>query len=124
MLTQQQWIYIILNLIGLRSGDSPTDINSAASYAMDNGVKMTSGIPSIPSNWLELLKETIKTIKAFPNALNRYLLIVGNSTGQSNEYSNCFPKCSTKPSKVIASTQLNKTEEELVAWVLDNIPTS
>ena len=122
MLTAKQWQYIILNSLGLRSGATNMDIGSAASYSMDMGVAISLPLPGIPPNWMDLLKGTIKFMKGFPNSDTRFLLIVSRSTGNSYEYKDCFPKCSVKPSVVHASTSLAASEEELVEWVLNNIP--
>ena len=77
----------------------------------------------LPSEWEGHLKETIKQMQSYQNYSSRYLLIVDNSTGNSteSEYSGTFPKSSTKAQRIIASAPLNKSINELVAWVKQQI---
>ncbi|ADU67068.1 hypothetical protein LGV61_11745 [Desulfurispirillum indicum] len=122
-ITKRQWGNILLNMLGLRSGATPDDIGSAASYAMDCGVTASIPFPpSIPENWDTLLHGTIKHMQEFPGYQSRYLLIVKPSSSTNFEYQDCFPKCSTKPTEVLASISLDNTPEELVQWVVDRIP--
>jgi hypothetical protein len=114
----EQWIKIQLQLIGLRSGTNPNDIDGA-SYAMDMGPHQFN--KEIPNNWNQLLKSTIELIKGFEGSDDRFLLIVLGVTGTSWDYPGCFPKCSTHPRQVLASTSLIRPIEELVEWVLENI---
>lgn len=120
-ITQRQWNFIMLNMLGLRSGARPDDINSAASYAMDCGQGAKLPMPPMPSNWDELLSGTITHMQEFPGYQDRYLLIVSKSTSSNYEYEDCFPKCSSKPTKVWNSTSLNEGVDKLTAWVIDSI---
>lgn len=125
MISQGQWAYIFLNSLGLRSEANASDITSAASYAMDDGAAVNGlKLPPIPSRWNEHLRGTIELIKSFPNAHNRFLLIVSksSSTESNREYANCFPKCSVKPTTIHASTSLNASVEDLMDWVVQHIP--
>ncbi len=123
-LSRAQWVYILLNMLGLRSGAAAGDIGSAASYAMDDGMD-GARLPPIPPQWDAHLRGTIEGMKGFPDSEGRFLLIVSRSTSSEHnrEYAGGFPKCSVRPSKVYASTPLNAGVDELVAWVVANIPT-
>jgi hypothetical protein len=121
-ITAKQWQFILMNMLGLRSGATEDDIKSAASYAMDTGKTAGIPFPPIPENWDGLLAGTITHMKEFEGSDNRYLLVVSKSSGGSFEYQGCFPKCSVKPTKVWASTKLDASVEELTKWVVDNIP--
>jgi hypothetical protein len=121
-ITEKQWQSILMNMLGLRSGSKSDDINSAASYAMDCGVKAQWPLPSKPENWDKLLSGTLTTMKGFKESEKRFLLIVSKSTGNSVEYEGCFPKCSVKPVKVWAHTSLDAEIEPLIKWVCSNIP--
>ena len=123
-ITKMQWVAVCTNLLGLRSEDNRTQIKDAASYAMDCG-KMWKD--PIPEKWDSMLAETIKEMKGFSNYKTRYLLIVSKSTGSTysgstaSEYIGCFPKCSSKPTEIKASTSLDQDNETLAQWVLDHI---
>lgn len=121
-ITPQQWNFILTNMLGLRSGATQDDINNAASYAMDCGIKVTIPLPSIPINWDALLSGTIIHMQKFNGYKKRYLLIVSKSTSSTYEYSDCFPKCSSKPNKVWGSTSLDSSVEDLIQWVVKKIP--
>ncbi len=121
-ISAKQWQYILMNMVGLRSGATADDINSAASYAMDAGKTAGIPFPPIPENWDDLLDGTITHMKEFEGADSRYLLIITKSSGDSFEYQDCFPKCSVKPTNVLASTRLNADVGELTEWVVANIP--
>jgi len=117
-ISKQQWINININLLGLRSEDNETQIISAASYAMNCGKSWND---PIPDNWDTLLSGTIQMMQGFEGYESRYLLIVSPSHGMSSEYSNCFPKCSSKPSEVKVSISLDNSIETLVNWVLNQV---
>jgi len=121
-ITAKQWQFILLNMLGLRSGETPDDISKAASYAMDCGVKVTIPFPPIPEKWEAMLSGTITHMQEFPGYEKRFLLIVSKSSGNNFEYDDCFPKCSAKPDKVWSSISLNNSVEELKQWVVANIP--
>lgn len=120
---QIMWNKIHKEHLGLRSEDNGTEIkNTGTSYAMDMGKQYVLGA-DLPSEWEGHLKETIKQMQSYQNYSSRYLLIVDNSTGNSteSEYSGTFPKSSTKAQRIIASAPLNKSINELVAWVKQQI---
>jgi hypothetical protein len=121
-ITTTQWGSIMIEMLGLRSGATADDINSAASYAMDCGEEAKFPLPSIPENWDALLSGTIRHMQEFEGYKSRYLLIISKSTSSNYEYPDCFPKCSVKPSKVWQSTSLDNGVEELIEWVVANIP--
>lgn len=124
MITKEQWWTILVLHLGLRSEDNQETIKgNGASYAMDKGLEIKNShpfYPDIPSDWEELLHGTIKLIKGFQNSSDRYLLIVDNSVGNSeeSEYLGTFPKCSAKAGRILASTSLDQDEATLVGWVL------
>jgi len=123
MLTPEQWFAIMLNFYGLRSEDNASIITSAASYAMNCDQTLTlRSPPPLPANWLSLLRRTITHMQSFGNYEDRYLMIVSKSNGNAWEYEGCFPKCSSRSTTVIASTSLNDSVENLIRWVLANIP--
>lgn len=118
MITTQQWRAINIDMLGLRSEDNTTEIKSAASYAMDCGKKWSD---PIPENWMDLLEGTIKMMQGFEGYKTRYLLIVSPSSSDNFEYSDCFPKCSSKPSSISAYTSLNDSVSNLMKWVVGQI---
>lgn len=118
-ISKQQWAKVCMNLLGLRSEDNPDKVRSAASYAMDNGIKYNLG-DAAPDDWMDLLEGTIAMMKAFPNSSTRYLMFVKHSTGFAKEYSNCFAKCSSMP-VVVSSMPLSKPVDVLMEWVLEEI---
>ncbi len=126
MITQKQWIKILTHGIGLRSEDNPDTIRSAASYAMDCAKQLDFAKyrfqDPIPERWELLLKGTIETMKGFKGSSDRYLMIVEGSRGASFEYLGSFPKCSSSPRSVVASTSLDEDVDVLVQWVLQNLP--
>lgn len=124
IITDRQWQFILLEMLGLRSGATPDDINSAASYAMDCGNLARIPFPPIPADWDELLFGTIKHMQEFVGYKERYLLIVSKSSSENFEYKDCFAKCSHKPTKVWYSTSLDNQVEALADWVGQKIPTS
>ncbi|MTI31115.1 hypothetical protein [Xanthovirga aplysinae] len=120
-ISDSQWWTIASRGLGLRSESNADIIYSAASYSMDCGKTGSEILRGTPGNWDECLRNTIEFIKGFPEADNRYLLIVEGSRGDSFEYSGCFPKCSSKPRGILASTSLNASVDELFKWVLNSI---
>ena len=54
-ITKRHWMNVCMDLKGLRSEDNPTEIKSAASYAMDCGITWSPG-QAPPENWISLLK--------------------------------------------------------------------
>lgn len=126
-INQLQWKNICVEGLGLRSCNE-TEINlldlGIASYSMDmNRQYCFMELP--PNNWINLLNGTLIMIKSFENSSQRYLTIINGSRGNSFEYDNCFPKCSSRTcvNKVLAQTIISdKSVDELAQWVIDNIP--
>jgi len=117
MITKEQWLTIHTDMLGLRSEDNSSQINSAASYAMDCGKNWSD---PIPENWIELLYGTIKLMQGFPGYEKRYLLIVSKSHGPlTTEYHGCFPKCSAKATEIKAHISLDNNIDVLVNWVIE-----
>lgn len=123
-ISKKQWLNIMLDMLGLRSGATADDIQSAASYAMNCGqvVKSIQQVPAIPDSWDNLLVGTLKTMQGFEGYKIRYLLIVSPSSSNNFEYGGTFPKCSSKPTKVLASVKLDNDVGYLANWVVSNIP--
>ena len=121
-ITVKQWQFIVMKMLGLRSGATRDAIDSAASYAMNCGQKAGLPMPLIPANWDALLSGTIAHMQEFEGYKDRYLLIVSPSASSNYEYKDCFPKCSSKPSKIWNSISLNNDVTELIKWVVSNIP--
>ena len=116
-----QWMKVNLDMLGLRSGANTGDFK-AASYAMDMGAKYKLG-DDVPPEWEGMLDNTVTLIKGFANSSSQVLMIVRPSHGDSPEYSGCFPKCSAKPTEMIASMPIgDSSAEEMAQWVVDNIP--
>lgn len=121
MITHEQWIEVVLQSLGLRSGSTPTDFDGA-SYSMNMGGEFGPADPP-PAGWEDRLTATCSLIKGFPGSGDRYLMIVKPSAGNSFEYPDCFPKCSSKPSSALATVQIGEaTVEELADWVVANVP--
>lgn len=120
-LTNDQWMIIHNKGLGLRSENNANTITSSASYAMDMDLDWL-GNRNVPEAWDNLLMGTLSKIKEFPNSDTRFLMIVNNSRGGSQEYGNCFPKCSARPQLCYVSIALkNNSEETLHDWVIENI---
>jgi hypothetical protein len=122
-LTPKQWFYVRDEGLGLRSGEDAHDIGKAANYAMDIGEKgKFEGQP--PFSWDALLQGTIHTIMAFPNAKERYLLIVTGVAPASWDYKETFPKSSSTAKSVLSATRIAEYErpDALVDWVVQHIP--
>lgn len=123
MIDSVVWKKIVLYNLGLRSEDNPTEIKSAAAYAMSCDCAWNA---PIPDNWETLLINTISHILNYPNSDKRYLLIVApTSNDVKSEYKGMFPlfpKSSGWCTKVYASTPLrNESVASLKNWVLDTI---
>jgi len=121
-LTQQQWMNVCTNFLGLRSGANPGD-STGAGFGMDDGNKDPRNcMRAPPTNWDSLLQETLATIKGFRDSGNRYLLIVTRCPGLSRDYKNDFPKCNRVQGQdpVVAATPqtlANYTVQQLIQWV-------
>jgi hypothetical protein len=124
MITQQQYLAVCLDSLGLRANASAKEADlQAASYTMGLTEDKATMQAGPPNNWDALLSGTIAQILSFQNHQQQFLTIVEPSTGTSLEYGGCFPKCSVKPTRILASTQIgNQTQAQLVAWVEHNIP--
>lgn len=121
MITHEQWMEVVLQSLGLRSGASPTDFDGA-SYSMNMGGTFGPADPP-PEGWEERLTATCSLIKGFAGSGDRYLMVAKPSAGRSFEYPDCFPKCSSKPSSALATVQIGEaTVEDLCNWVVANIP--
>lgn len=111
---------IHLNGLGLRSGTGAEDLGGA-SYAMAYGNAF-----SVPSDFDELLANTIDQILAFDGAESRTLIIVNGVYPTGEKYGGStptFPKCSSKPRGVFQSTDIGSNgSASLVSWVLDQLP--
>lgn len=110
--------------IGLRSGQTATDVNGAG-YGMDNDKSGIDCLRQDKGAWSKLLDGTLTLIKGFPGSEARYLLIVEKCRGLAADYPGAFPKCNsvTNPKQVLASTLIGtQTEDQLRSWVLQNIP--
>lgn len=123
MIDSVVWKKILLYNLGLRSEDNPTEIKSAAAYAMS--CDCAWGTP-IPDNWEILLENTIKFILFHPKSKGRYLLIVAPTANEvKDEYAGVFPlfpKSSGCCNKVYASIPLeNESVISLKNWVLNTI---
>jgi hypothetical protein len=118
-INEKQWKYLVVNMLGLRSAGSASDLKGA-SYAMDMGHKWTD---PLPATWSTLLDGTIDMILGFPDHEKRYLLIVSKSTATSGDYKSTFPKCSHAPEKAHAAVEIGKAKrDDLTAWVVKNLP--
>ena len=122
LITDQQWAQVRDKLLGIRSGKSKDDIDSAASYAMDIG-EQGKWIKSPPAGWDDLLGGTIDMILGFKDAKKRWLMIITGAAPQSDEYKGTFPKCSGKPRSVLQAVEIGESgRQTLIDWVVAHIP--
>lgn len=125
-ITTQQWFNIVTKLLGIRSCSYEEIKNNdyiAASYSLNPDTSVITDFAVISNDFIVKLINTINLIISFNDSHERYLAIVSQSVGTSNEYYGCLPKCSHKPTCCWGYTPiLNKNTDELIEWVISNIP--
>lgn len=135
-----QWIQILDKGLGVRSCSSyeactllapDPNASSCASYCMDSPPSIFNYfsynmVLIVPLDWENALKQTLTKILGFYNSNDRYLCIVNNVRGTSDDYDGCFAKTSSRYEKVLNSISLRGKNlehlEELTNWVIEHIP--